>query len=305
MTYTIGTLAGLTGLSPHTIRAWERRYQALAPGRSDTNRRVYGDDDVERLSLIKQVVDAGHSIGHVAGLPISQLRGLVATPTPIRASDDSQAVSGDTAAGFLDACMNAVEQLDAEALSEHLFRGAASLGVIGLLDGVVVPLLADIGARWRDDSLGISQEHMATAVLRTYLDRVRVSMPGPTGAPRLLLTTPRHQMHELGSLMAAIVAAADGWSVAYLGPNLPAAEIAHAAHVRRVRAIGLSLIYPEDDPSLADELRRLRDAVGDLIPIFVGGRATADYAEALDSIDAVTCPNLSTFRAALAAIPRG
>jgi methylmalonyl-CoA mutase cobalamin-binding subunit len=200
---------------------------------------------------------------------------------------------------FLSACKVALARLDPEGFEEALIRGTAALGVIGLIDDVVIPLLADVETGWLEGNVRISQEHMSTAVLRTYLDRVRISMPGSPTSPRLLLTTPRNQHHELGSLMAAIVAATESWRVTYLGSNLPAMEIAHASQVSAAKAIGLSLVYPIDDPDLANELRILRKEVGPQQPILVGGRAAFHYAHVLDEVGAQVCPDLESFRVAL------
>jgi DNA-binding transcriptional MerR regulator/methylmalonyl-CoA mutase cobalamin-binding subunit len=297
VSYTIGTLSRLIGLSTHTIRAWERRYSALSPDRSVTNRRVYGDEDLQRLTLLKRIVESGHSIGQVAHLPNERLQSL---DSDRRTTETSPQL--DRSSRFLSTCKDAVTRLDPEALEQALVRGTATLGIIGLIDGVVLPLLADIEARWLEGSLHIAQEHLSTAVLRTYLDHVRISMTGSQGAPRLLLTTPRNQHHELGSLLVAIVAATESWNVTYLGPNLPAGEIAHSARVSASKAIGLSLVYPTDDPELAIELRKLREEVGPHQPILVGGRAAIHYARTLQEIHAQICPDLGALREALGSI---
>lgn len=72
--YQIGTVASLTGVDPHTIRAWERRHRAISPGRSDTGRRRYDDRTIERLQLLKALVDCNESIGTIAHLSDSELR---------------------------------------------------------------------------------------------------------------------------------------------------------------------------------------------------------------------------------------
>ncbi|MCB9603170.1 MAG: MerR family transcriptional regulator [Sandaracinus sp.] len=72
--YRIGTVSKLTGVDPHTIRAWERRYQAIVPRRTDGGTRLYGDADVHRLRLLKAVTDAGDAIGVVANLADVDLR---------------------------------------------------------------------------------------------------------------------------------------------------------------------------------------------------------------------------------------
>ncbi len=71
--YGISAVSRLTGISPHVLRIWERRYQVVDPDRSESKRREYSRGDVRRLSLIKLLVDHGHSIRHVAGLSVDQL----------------------------------------------------------------------------------------------------------------------------------------------------------------------------------------------------------------------------------------
>jgi len=72
--YQIGTVANLTGLDPHTIRAWERRYGAVRPRRSHGGTRHYDDDDVTRLQLLKALTDCGEPIRIAATLSDDELR---------------------------------------------------------------------------------------------------------------------------------------------------------------------------------------------------------------------------------------
>src|SRR5262245_25366803 len=76
--YPIRAVARRTGLTSHVIRVWEKRYGAVSPMRTPTNRRLYSDTDVERLRLLHQATLAGHSIGQIAQLPNERLQALVA-----------------------------------------------------------------------------------------------------------------------------------------------------------------------------------------------------------------------------------
>jgi MerR family transcriptional regulator, light-induced transcriptional regulator len=73
--FQISTVSRLTGLSVHTIRAWEKRYQVVAPVRTDTKRRLYTRDDIRKLALLRSLVETGHPIGSIAGLSPDQLVG--------------------------------------------------------------------------------------------------------------------------------------------------------------------------------------------------------------------------------------
>ncbi len=72
--YSIGAVARLTGISTHALRIWERRYGSVIAGRTETGRRVYSRRDVEKLSLLKLLVDHGFSIGQIADLSLAELR---------------------------------------------------------------------------------------------------------------------------------------------------------------------------------------------------------------------------------------
>lgn len=74
----MGAVVHRTGLSAQGIRMWEKRYDAVVPKRNDTNRRLYSRTDVERLALMKQLTDAGHSISSIANLGLAQLEKLKA-----------------------------------------------------------------------------------------------------------------------------------------------------------------------------------------------------------------------------------
>ncbi len=73
--YRIGAVSRLTGISPDALRIWERRYAAVSPQRSPGGGRLYSAQDVARLRLMKQLVDAGDAIGEVATLDFETLQG--------------------------------------------------------------------------------------------------------------------------------------------------------------------------------------------------------------------------------------
>lgn len=75
--YQIGTVAALTGLSTHKIRMWEKRYGLVTPDRSQSRNRLYSQYDLERLKLIKILVDSGHAVSRLAALDKLALQNLL------------------------------------------------------------------------------------------------------------------------------------------------------------------------------------------------------------------------------------
>jgi len=289
----IKVVARRTGLSAHVIRVWEKRYGAVEPERTGTNRRLYSDEQVERLSLLRDITRNGHSIGNVAKLPTEKLRELAM---------ESHAANGHASRGlaappsvptFLDECMAAVKSLDARALDETLKRAATELGAQGLLQRVVAPLAQTIGDLWRDGTITAAHEHFASAVIRIFLGHAARPFAGTDSAPVIVVATPSGQIHELGALLAGAAAANLGWHVTYLGASLPAAEIAGAVRQNRARAVALSLVYPEDDPRLEGELTRLHESLPPEVMLLVGGRAMPAYHDVLAKIGATQVKDLA------------
>jgi len=187
---------------------------------------------------------------------------------------------------LLGAALQAVSAMDTRALENVLTRASVAVSRPSLRRDVVEPLLVEIGERWRDGSLRIAHEHLATAVVRTFVASLNQGQEPAPGAPVLVAGTPTGQVHELGALLAASHAMDTGWHVYYLGPNLPVEEIAAVALEKGARAIMLSLVYPAGDPGMDDQLRSLRRMVGVGMPILVGGQACQSYLSTLVAIDA-------------------
>ena len=297
--YPIKVVARRTALSPHLIRTWEKRYGAVSPARTATNRRLYSDEDVERLRLLHRATLAGHSIGQIARLPTDQLMSRLSEGEGLPRAISSPASESISPDSHLTACLTAVERFDGEALEAALTRAAVALSQPALLEGVVVPLMHSVGQAWHEGTLRMSHEHLATAILRTFLGSMVTPGQAVPPGPFLVATTPAGQMHELGALTSAVAAASEGWRTVYLGPNLPAEEIAQVVHQNRARAVALSITHPADDPRLGPELLKLRRGLGNGVAIIVGGRAASGYDDILKETGATVLKDLSGLRAQL------
>ena len=290
-----------TGLRADVIRAWERRYGAVAPSRSETGRRMYTGEDVERLALLGRATRSGRRIGDVARLELPALRNLVDEDE--RAAAVISATAPSPKAGsevdLVDVALADVAGMDAAALEHHLFEASVKLTIPIMLDGLISPLFRRIGREVRAGRLRIAHEHMATAVARSFLGALRATAdPSQVTGPHIIVATPAGQVHELGALMGALAAASQGWRVIYLGPDLPADEIAAAATQTGAGVIALSIMCAEADPRLREELLRLRRHLPDAV-IFAGGVAAESGFPALQEIEAQTVNNFAEFRVAL------
>jgi methanogenic corrinoid protein MtbC1 len=296
--YPIGVVARRTGLSKDVLRVWESRYAVVSPARSESGRRLYSEEDVERLALLRQATSGGWSIGEVAGRSTEELRDLVIPTRATVAVRDGGAVPDELVAE----CLAAIDVMSAGRLEATLSRAIVELPATVFLDGVVTKLLEEIGNRWQSGILDPGQEHLASMAVRTALARVISDIQPGDSAPGILVATPTGEDHELGAMMAAAAAASSGWRTIYIGVDLPAEDIAAAVRRTRTEAIGLSLVAANGKSSLARvsaQLDRLRDEVGPGVKIFLGGRAAASHADVAARIGAERLSDLPAFRARL------
>jgi MerR family transcriptional regulator, light-induced transcriptional regulator len=304
-----------TGLTAHVIRSWEKRYSILQPERSGGNQRLYREEDIELLLLLRQATEAGHPIRTVAKLSEDKLRSLLNAPsrattpeafsteTPARRS--SPPARARTGPELVESCLSAISAMNAAELESILDEAGVSLGQVALLNQVICPLVHRIGDGWQQGSLKVAHEHLASAVIRTFLGNAARPFAVHASAPMLICTTPSGQIHEIGAALAAAAASNHGWRVTYLGPSLPAEEIASAVLQSHSRAVALSIVHPADDPQLSIEIKRLRRLLPASIPILVGGAAASAYHKTLRSVGATVCDSLSDFTDALDELRQG
>jgi MerR family transcriptional regulator, light-induced transcriptional regulator len=294
--YNINSVSKITGLSAFVIRAWEKRYNVVTPGRTEGNRRFYSEDDLEKLKLLKEAVDKGNNIGSVAGLSITSLKEMLArfgssSPKNLTPSNGTPA-SADT---FLQQCIESVQELDYRNLEKNLIRASIELSHPLLIEKVILPLLQSIGEGWQSGSLRVVQEHLASAVIRTFLYNLRDSYKSTEHGSKILLTTPMGQQHEFGALIASLVASSEGWDTVYLGPDLPVSEIVAASQLLNPKIVALSIVFSAEDEYLKRELEKLK-YLPEGIKLIAGGAGIRFYQKTIEENKGIIIEDMNSFR---------
>ncbi len=261
-----------TGLTPAVLRAWEKRYGVVSPSRTEGGQRLYSDEDVERLTLLRRTVDEGRKISQVASLSVEELRGLVREDEAERRVAPSLDALGKSSASVLvEKAMVAVEEMDQRHLERLLNRGAMAHPVPVVLDQVVSPLLGAIGDRWEEGSLTPAQEHLAAGVVRRFLEWLLETIAVTREAPVVVTAIPAGERHEFGALLSAVSAAAEGWQAVFLGTDLPAEEIASASIRLEAEVVALSAVSIPTEEELYQEVADLRARLPADMELIVGG----------------------------------
>jgi methanogenic corrinoid protein MtbC1 len=257
----------LTGLSTHTLRMWEKRYAAVVPERTEAGGRLYTDAHVERLRLLHTLVKSGHSIGGIANLSDTDLRHMAAA-FPQSSETSGPAVLPDVRKRVMDA----IEHFQVSTAERILSRAALGTEPVEFLKGIVGPILVEVGDRWERGELRIAHEHACSAVTRSLLFSLMRLYPSNESQRKVVVATPAREDHELGAMMVSMLAAMHGWNVLYLGPNLPAEEIAYAVRDSGSELLLVSVTNLEKDTA-ESELHAIEHAVPAGVRIIAGGHA--------------------------------
>lgn len=306
--YPIRVVARRVGIPEMTLRAWERRHGAVRPSRSESGQRLFSAADIERLVLLKSLTGDGAAISTLASLSTADLHRLAPTVVIEAPAAEPQHDSEEQAVTLereLGACTRAITALDFDRLHRLLMRLVLERGTLPFLDDIVSPLCAWVGDEWARGHLSEAQEATSSDVIRRVLTFLLQTLRRERRQRHVVLAALAGERHEFGAMMAAVVAAFDGWSYHYLGADLPAAAVASA--VKRVDAslVGISIVAPRAAAQQTRELLALRRGVGRDVAIVVGGPATPLVASALQKARATALPALGDWRDYLRHVGRG
>jgi MerR family transcriptional regulator, light-induced transcriptional regulator len=261
--YSIKAVSQATGLTVETLRAWERRYGVVVPGRDPTGRRVYRADDVLRLRRLREATERGHPIGRLVELSEADIARLLSDVPDRR----SRAASG----AFVTRILEAACEFRTADCEQALTLAIAMLPPQRLVGEVLQPLLREVGERWHRGELAISQERLVSTVVRRHVSLMLETYDRGARRQAIVFATLPGERHELGLLMSALVCSSRGFKAHYLGPDLPAGEIAR--YVREVGApiVALSVVLHEHLAGLPAQLAELAAGLPPDCAVWLGG----------------------------------
>jgi DNA-binding transcriptional MerR regulator len=254
----IGELAHRTGASPERLRAWERRYKLLRPLRTAGGFRLYTEEDERRVARMQEKLGAGLSAAEAARMALAE----------------EAAGAGDAVEHGLDAVrvelLAALERYDEPEAQALLDRLLGSLGFATVIVDVVLPVLREIGERWRAGAVTVGQEHFASALLRGRLLGLARGWDHGIG-PRALLACPPGERHDLGLIAFGLLLRREGWRVVFLGADTPLDTLCEAVRESRPAAVVLSAVNARRFAGSVNGIA----AIARGTPVGLGGRGAA------------------------------
>lgn len=297
-TYSMRLVTRMTGLTADTVRAWERRYSAIIPRRTEGGTRRYTAEDVERLKLLKEASSRGHPLGDLAKLDDEALQALV-----VQRDQEEQAPvagEGDTDT-FLTRYLEAILLFEERRAYGYLSRAAAVLEPREFVYTYILPLLHRTGDMWHAGELSIAHEHLITEQVRYLLHALHHRREAAPGAQLVMVATPPEHHHEFGAMVGAYLVSANGHRQLYLGPNVPWEDLSDAVRRSRANAVVLSVVRSVSE----NEARRMRKgllALANEVDVWLG--VPEDHALSDMPAPIKVFTRFEAFDAALAALPR-
>lgn len=275
---TIAAVERDSGLSKDTLRAWERRYGFPAPARDPSGERVYSTQDVQKLRLLKRLVERGERPGRLIHLGSAELQARLdghAQAQPRRPITE----------GFLEL----IRAHDMNGLRRRLRERRTRLGTVRFVVEVVAPLNTLVGEAWMRGQLQVFEEHLYTESVQMVLrETIGMLPPGrPTDCPRLLLTTFPGEPHGLGLLMAEAIAQLEGARCLALGVATPLWDIVLAARALECDIVALSFSGCLNPNQVVEGLTELRARLAPRTALWAGGAAPVLHRRPVPGVTAI------------------
>lgn len=280
--FSIQFVAKITGINAHTIRAWEKRYDAVVPERSDTGKRLYNQDNVDRLKKLNELVKLGNSISDIAKLDDENLGDMYEKYVGSSNRVVGNGLATVAAAPPVDVnttlqhLVIALRSYKLDIISHELEKVKQALGPRDFALNILSPLLSEVGELVDNGIINIAQEHSLSAILKFHIGHMlfkhlesKNKMDVSIG-----ISTPAGELHEFGIMIAALLCSYYNINFYYLGPNMPADSLAESCNQIGVKHIilGVSKVYHMDQSRDLDSyISTLSENLNDDVNILIGG----------------------------------
>lgn len=270
ITLSIAAVERETGLSKDVLRKWETRYGFPTPLRDSAGERAYPPDQVNRLRLIKRLMDVGMRPSRIVAESEEHLNALAFVSHSARTSGSPNAVDESAAV-----TLEMLRGEDPAGLRQRLYRASLQQGIERFVLDTLAPLNIAVGEAWACGDISIHEEHVYTEAVQWLLRNVIDTLSNAQGSPRILLTTLPEEQHGLGILMVATLLSLRGAYCISLGTQTPVQEITQAAQVHRVDIVALSFSSAYPQRRILPALAELGQRLGDGIEIWSGGAGSS------------------------------
>ena len=272
--YNIAAVERDTGLSKDVLRVWERRYGFPQPDRDSNGDRLYPAAQVERLRLVRRLMDQGHRPGKLLALSEEELATL-----PTRQKADTPEAPTAIVDTELDALLEPIRRHHADNFLMAMQQRLARQGMLSFVEDTIAPLTELVGMAWERGEIQVFEEHLYTELTKRLLRQALTTLPARPQGRRILLTTVPDERHALGLLMVEAALSIEGAHCIPLGPQMPLIEIARAAAAHQAEVVALSFSAAFPQRQITGLLQQLATLLPAGVELWAGGAGIANLPE--------------------------
>jgi MerR family transcriptional regulator, light-induced transcriptional regulator len=222
--YSINDLEKITGIKAHTIRMWEKRYNAIQPGRTATNIRYYKDCDLKKLLNISTLNKHGIKISHIIKMCQEEVNEKMLEISNTITDYES----------YINSLIVAMIELNEDSFEKILSNALIKIGFEKTVTHVLYPFLEKTGVLWLIGTINPAQEHFIVNLIR---QKLIVAIDGlekvnNENSKTFLLFLPENELHELGLLFYTYLIKKKGHQVIYLGQSVPFNDLIDVLKIR-------------------------------------------------------------------------
>ncbi|MBU8731466.1 MerR family transcriptional regulator [Cytobacillus oceanisediminis] len=259
--YNIKAVSKMLGIQPGTLRAWERRYQIVAPKRNESGHRLYTEEHIKVLKWLIRKVDQGFSISQA----VSLLENKELNAEPLQMDKE-----GDRSGALANELLEALLQFN-ETKAHDLINQAFSFYTIDkVLIDILGSLLVKIGHQWEEGKITSAHEHFASSILRSRIGMILHSFPHNGVLPKVIAVCGPGEAHELGLLIFTLFLRGRGFEVVYLGTSIAEEDIDTVIEIVKPKFIFLSCTMKSNVPETLKLSESLAETYGNL-HVGIGG----------------------------------
>lgn len=266
---TIASVERETGLSKDTLRVWERRYGFPQPTRDAHGERTYPADQVDKLRMLKRLLDQGLRPGKLVSASVDEL-------TCLLAEREAPSAGCAVAQGRCSALIDLLRLHRSDELRRALQQTLLKQGLQTFVADTVAPMNRMVGVAWLKGQIDVTEEHLYTEAMQNLLRSAINAQVGGGDRPRVLLTTFPDEHHGLGLLMAEAMLVPEGASCVSLGTQTPLTDIALAARNGGFDIVALSFSAAYPARQALEGLTTLRAALPAEVAIWAGGSGLSE-----------------------------
>lgn len=272
-----------TGISKELLRMWERRYGFPSPERDAQGDRIYPPDQVNKLRVVRRLIDAGFRPGKIVNLGLIELEQLVNSHQPANLQ-----VTTKSPPHLEQELLAVLKSRDPYAVSQYLNHQLIRMGLEAFVLDLMQHANSFVGDAWMRGVIEIYEEHLYTEQVQNIVRNAMSNLRPSSQKPRIMLTTAPEEHHTLGIMMVEALLRLDEVDAISFGAQMPIRDIHNAVTRHQVDVVLLSFSASFPSNRAIEFLEELRFRLPLSVAIWTGGGALRSSRREIEDVHVIS-----------------